>query len=229
MAATFHGLDTIPIFAGLEASDLERLEAISAARELRRGQHLFFEGDPSEGFFVVESGLIKIYKIAPDGREHVLYLIGPGQTFALASLFGAECYLDNAEAVQPSKLWLIAKAPFLNLVQAEPELAVKLLAYLAQWMKRLLALIETLSLKNVEARLAEYLLGRAQADGHHTDEGDIVLTLDVEKKMIAAHLGTISETLSRSLKKLKDRGLIREEGSLLIITDIEGLRKMSEG
>ncbi|MDV2494949.1 MAG: Crp/Fnr family transcriptional regulator [bacterium] len=227
--ATFHGLDTIPIFAGLEVSDLERLEAISAARELGRGQHLFFEGDPSEGFFVVESGRIKIYKIAPDGREHVLYLIEPGQTFALASLFGAECYLANAEAVQPSKLWLIAKAPFLNLVQAEPELAVKLLAYLAQWMKRLLALIETLSLKNVEARLAEYLLGRAQADGHHTDEGDIILTLDVEKKMIAAHLGTISETFSRSLKKLKDRGLIREEGSLIIITDIEGLRKMSEG
>ena len=156
-------------------------------------------------------------------------MIGPGQTFAIASLFGDGLYLANAEAVEPSKLWLIAKAPFLDLVRAEPELAVKLLAYLAQWMKRLLALVETLSLKNVEARLAEYLLGRAQADGHHTDEGDIILTLDVEKKMIAAHLGTISETFSRSLKKLKDRGLIREEGSLIIISDIEGLRKMAAG
>ena len=77
--------------------------------------------------------------------------------------------------------------------------------------------------------MAEYLLGCAQADGHHTDEGDIILTLDVEKKMIAAHLGTISETLSRSLRKLKDRGLIREDGPLIIITDLEGLRKIAAG
>ncbi len=225
---TFLGLKAIPLFAGLEVADLQQLEAIAAPRTLGRGEHLFFEDDPSEGFFAVESGLIKIYKIAPDGREQVPYLIGPGQTFALASIFGDELYLANAEAVQPSKLWLIAKTPFLDLVRAEPELAVKLLAYFAQWMKRLLALVETLSLKNVEARLAEYILSRAQVEGRPTDDG-IVLSLDVEKKMLAAHLGTISETLSRSLKKLKDRGLILEDGSLIIITDVEGLRKMAAG
>ncbi len=80
----------------------------------------------------------------------------------------------------------------------------------------------------MEARLAEYILNRAQVEGRLTDDG-VVLSLDVEKKMIAAHLGTISETFSRSLKKLKDRGLIREEGSLIIISDIEGLRKMAAG
>ncbi len=225
---TSRGLKTIPIFSDLESSDLELLEAVAARRTLRRGEHLFFEDDPSVGFFALESGLIKIYKIAPDGREQVPYFIGPGQTFAIASLFGDGLYLANAEAVEPSKLWLIAKAPFLDLVRAEPELAVKLLAYFAQWMKRLLALVETLSLKNVEARLAEYILSCAQVEGRPTDDG-IVLSLDVEKKMIAAHLGTISETLSRSLKKLKDRGLILEKGSLLIITDVEGLRKMAAG
>lgn len=228
MATTSRGLKTIPIFADLESSDLELLEAVAARRTLRRGEHLFFEDDPSVGFFALESGLIKIYKIAPDGREQVPYFIGPGQTFAIASLFGDGLYLANAEAVEPSKLWLIAKAPFLDLVRAEPELAVKLLAYFAQWMKRLLALVETLSLKNVEARLAEYILSCAQVEGRPTDDG-IVLSLDVEKKMIAAHLGTISETLSRSLKKLKDRGLIREDGPLIIITDLEGLRKMAAG
>ncbi len=225
---TSHGLKTIPIFADLESSDLELLEAVAARRTLGRGEHLFFEDDPSEGFFALESGFIKIYKIAPDGREQVPYFIGPGQTFAIASLFGDGLYMANAEAVEPSKLWLIAKAPFLDLVRAEPELAVKLLAYFAQWMKRLLALVETLSLKNVEARLAEYILSRDQVEGRPTDDG-IVLSLDVEKKMIAAHLGTISETLSRSLKKLKDRGLIREDGPLIIITDLEGLRKIAAG
>jgi CRP/FNR family transcriptional regulator len=228
MATTSRGLKTIPIFADLESSDLELLEAVAAPRTLGRGEHLFFEDDPSEGFFALESGFIKIYKIAPDGREQVPYFIGPGQTFAIASLFGDGLYMANAEAVEPSKLWLIAKAPFLDLVRAEPELAVKLLAYFAQWMKRLLALVETLSLKNVEARLAEYILSRDQVEGRPTDDG-IVLSLDVEKKMIAAHLGTISETLSRSLKKLKDRGLIREDGPLIIITDLEGLRKMAAG
>lgn len=120
------------------------------------------------------------------------------------------------------------KELFIELVQAEPELALKLLAYLAGWMKRLLSLVETLSLKNVEARLAEYLLARAQEVGDMTDEG-LVITFDMEKKMVASRIGTISETFSRTLKKLKDRGLIREENSRIIITDIGGLQKMAAG
>jgi CRP-like cAMP-binding protein len=223
-----HGLSLIPIFASLEPSDLEHLAAIAVSRSLDPGEHLFFDGDPSEGFFAVESGRIKVYKMAPDGREQVLHLVGPGHTFALASLFGEAAYLANAEAVQHSKLWLIPKDPFLELLQTEPELALKLLAYLAGWMKRLLSLVETLSLKNVEARLAEYLLARAEEAGDLTDEG-IVITFDVEKKMVASRIGTISETFSRTLKKLKDRGLIREEDSRIIITDITGLKKMSTG
>ncbi|MFQ6672952.1 MAG: Crp/Fnr family transcriptional regulator [Candidatus Tectimicrobiota bacterium] len=223
-----HGLALVPLFAGLEPSELQRLKAIAVPRVLGRGEHLFFEGDPSVGFFAVESGRIKVYKMASDGREQVLHFVGPGHTFALASLFGEGRYLANAEAVQPTELWLIPRAPFLDLVRAEPELALKLLAYLAGWMKRFLALVEALSFKNVEARLAEYLLVRAREEGRQTN-GGVLLTLDVEKKMIAAHLGTISETLSRSLKKLKDRGLIREEGSHIFITDVEGLRKMAAG
>lgn len=226
--AVSHGLGRIPIFASLEPSDLEHVAAIAVSRSLDGGEHLFFDGDPSQGFFAVESGRIKVYKMASDGREQVLHLVGPGQTFALASLFGEARYLANAEAVQPSKLWQIPKEPFLELVQAEPELALKLLAYLAGWMKRLLSLVETLSLKNVEARLAEYLLARAEETGHLTDEG-IVVTFDVEKKMVASRIGTISETFSRTLKKLKDRGLIREEDSRIIITDIAGLQKMAAG
>lgn len=223
------GLTLIPIFASLEPSDLEHLEAIAEYRSLDGGEHLFFDGDPSQGFFAVESGRIKVYKMAQDGREQVLHLVGPGQIFALASLFGEATYLANAEAIQPTKLWLIPREPFLDLVQAEPELALKLLAYLAGWMKRLLSLVETLSLKNVEARLAEYLLARAKESGHLTDEG-IVFTLDMEKKMVASRIGTISETFSRTLKKLKDRGFIREENSnIIIIIDIAGLKKMATG
>ncbi len=226
--APSHGLALIPIFASLEPPDLEHLTAIAVSRPLVAGEHLFFDGDSSEGFFAVESGRIKIYKMAADGREQVLHLVGPGQTFALASLFGEGAYLANAEAVQPSRLWLIPKEPFLELVRAEPELAFKLLAYLAGWMKRLLSLVETLSLKNVEARLAEYLLARAQEAGDMTDEG-LVITFDVEKKMVASRIGTISETFSRTLKKLKDRGLIREENSRIIIIDIGSLQKMAAG
>ncbi|MDV2496570.1 MAG: Crp/Fnr family transcriptional regulator [bacterium] len=226
--APSHGLALIPIFASLEPPDLEHLTAIAVSRSLAAGEHLFFDGDSSEGFFAVESGRIKIYKMAADGREQVLHLVGPGQTFALASLFGEGAYLANAEAVQPSRLWLIPKEPFLELVRAEPELALKLLAYLAGWMKRLLSLVETLSLKNVEARLAEYLLARAQEAGDMTDEG-LVITFDVEKKMVASRIGTISETFSRTLKKLKDRGLIREENSRIIIIDIGSLQKMAAG
>ena len=223
-----HSLEQIFLFYGLNSSELRGLSEIALPRPLEKGETLFFEGDRSEGFFAVASGLVKVYKVAPDGREQVLHLVGPGQTFAEASLFGDELYPASAEAVQASHLWLIPKQPFLRLLRAEPELSLKLLASMATWMKRLSALVETLSLKNVEARLAEYLLARAREEGQQNDEG-IRLTLDLEKRMIAASLGTIGETLSRSLKKLKDRRLIREEGSEVLITDIDGLRDLAEG
>lgn len=222
------GLQGILAFSGLEAGDLERLEAIVVPRALGRGESLFLEGEPSEGFFAVAEGLIKVYKVAPDGREQVLHLVGPGQTFAEASLFGDGRYPASAEAAEAARLYLVPKGPFLKLLRAEPELALKLLASMATWLKRLSHLVETLSLKNVEARLAGYLLTRAREEGRPTDEG-VALTLDSEKKVIAARLGTISETLSRSLKKLKDRGLIREEGSRLLITDLQGLEELAEG
>jgi CRP/FNR family transcriptional regulator len=222
------GLQSILLFAGLEARDLKRLEAIVVLQVLERGESLFFEGELSEGFFAVAEGLIKVYKVAPEGREQVLHLVGPGQTFAEASLFGDGRYPASAEAAQPSRLWLIPKGPFLKFLQADPEVSIKLLASMATWLKRLSHLVETLSLKNVEARLAQYLLARAHEECRLTEEG-LVLALDSEKKMIAARLGTISETLSRSLKKLKDKGLIREEGSNILITDLEGLRELAEG
>jgi CRP/FNR family transcriptional regulator len=221
-------LKRIFLFADLEAGELERLADIVVPRALRRGETLFFEGEPSDGFFAVADGLLKLYKVAPEGREQVLHLVGPGQTFAEASMFGEGCYPASAEAIQPSELWLVPKGPFLRLLRAEPELALKMLASMAAWLKRLSGLVETLSLKNVEARLAEYLLARAREEGRSTEEG-LLLTLDLEKRMVAAHIGTISETLSRTLKKLKEKGLIREEGSQILITDAEGLQELAEG
>lgn len=221
-------LERIFLFAGLEGREQERLAEVLVARSLGRGEPLFFEGEPSEGFFAVSSGLVKVYKVAPDGREQVLHLVGPGQTFAEASLFGDGSYPASAEAVQPSEVWLVPKAPLLKLLRAEPEISIKMLASMATWLKRLSGLVETLSLKNVEGRLADYLLARAREEGRQRADG-VEITLDMEKRMIAARIGTISETLSRTLKKLKDGGFIREEGSSIVITDPEGLQGLAEG
>lgn len=226
--AKTHELERVILFADLEPGELERLARISVALKLERGEELFFEGDASKGFFAVVEGLIRVYKVAPDGREQVLHLVGPGQTFAEASMFGESRYPASAGAVQPSKLLLIPKGPFLKLLRSEPEIALKLLASMAEWLKRLSGLVETLSLKNVEARLAEYLLARALEEGRPAAEG-VLLTLDMEKRMVAARIGTISETFSRTLKKLKDKGLVREEGPNIFITDLEGLRALAEG
>lgn len=221
-------LERIFLFAGLEPKEQERLAEVLVARSLERGEPLFFEGEPSEGFFAVSSGLVKLYKVAPDGREQVLHLVGPGQTFAEASLFGDGSYPASAEAVQPSEVWLVPKAPLLKLLKAEPEISIKMLASMATWLKRLSGLVETLSLKNVEGRLADYLLARAREEGRPRADG-VEITLDMEKRIVAARIGTISETLSRALKKLKDGGFIREEGSKIVITDLEGLQGLADG
>ena len=212
----------------METLDIQRLKAIAVSRTVGRGEHLFFEGDPSEGFFAVASGLAKIYKMTPDGREQVLRLVGPGECFAESSIFGDKLYPANAEALQPSEVWLIPKAPFLALIRAEPGLALELLSSMAEGIKRLVALVETLTFKDVNARLADYLLASAP-ENDRPGGGNISFSFEVEKKVIAAHLGTVSETLSRSLRNLKDRGFIREEDSRVLITDVEGLQKVAVG
>ena len=208
---------------GLDTEELTRLAAIASVRSWTAGSLMFSQGDRAEGFFVLLSGLVRIYKSSPDGREYTLHRIGPGQMFAEAAVFDTDRYPANAAALEDSQTAFFPRHAFVSLLAESPRLALKIIAGLAAFVREFNQKLEDLSLREVPARLASYLLE------HAAESPDHLVALDQSKTDLAKSLGTISETLSRVLRKMIDRGLVEVDGPSIMILDREGLETVADG
>ncbi len=222
MQVSAQDLRSVPLFAGLDDPQIERVRGIARLIQARRREVIFREGDPVEGIFVLLDGLVKIYKLSPEGKEHILHVIHPGQTFAEAAVFMAGGYPAYAEALQKSRAVLLPKRAFLDLLRTEPEISLRMIAALSRYLKLFADRIEDLSLKDVSARLARWFLRTAEQKGR--DFWD----LEITKAELASQLGTVSETLSRTLRKFREAGWIQVRGRFVKILDREALQAVAE-
>lgn len=211
-----------PLFAGLSDQDLDALMDVARIREHPRGELLFSEGEEAEGFFIVLDGKVKVYKLSPEGKERILHIIHPGGTFAEAAIFGEGLYPAYAEPLQASKLLFLPKENFLNLLKNNGQMAVNMIAGLSMFLRQFANQIEDLTFKDVPSRLARYLMNLSQDGRKET------VLLPISKSQLASNLGTVSETLSRTLRKLSDDDLIRVSGKTFEILDIERLEELAE-
>ncbi len=216
-------IQSIPLFSGLPEDQLRELATIVGVKSYRRGQLIFQEGEEGRGFYVVKSGRVKIYKLSPDGKEQILHIFGPGEPFAEVPVFAGQRYPANAEALEDCRLWFFPRAGFVELIRRHPSLALNMLAMLSLRLRQLVKLVEDLSLKEVPARLAAYLLYTAEEKG--TGQFD----LDIPKSQLANLLGTTPETLSRLLAKLVKEAYIESSGPRIIIKDKLGLQALAAG
>jgi CRP/FNR family transcriptional regulator, dissimilatory nitrate respiration regulator len=189
-----------------------------------KGERIFQEGDPCPGVYCVGSGLVRVYKLAPTGKEHVLHFAEPGHTFAeVAALAGFNCPA-YADAVEDGVCALIPTDRFRRLLDEHPELAAQLLVGMALWVRRLVGQIEDLVLRDATARVARRLL---QADN---TGGRGAFTLPMLKKDLASHLNLTSETLSRTFRRLAEAELIElTDAQQFRILNVEALRDVAEG
>lgn len=214
----------IPLFSGLAEDQVQEIAAIVLDQPFRRGQIIFQEGDEGKGFYVVGAGKVKIYKLAPDGKEQILHIFGPGEPFAEVPVFAGQCYPANAEALEDSRLFFFPRSGFIELIRRHPSLALNMLAVLSRRLRQLAGLVEDLSLKEVPARLAAYFL--YQSDHR---QGAPEFALEIPKGQLASLLGTIPETLSRMLAKMAKEGLIESSGPNIKILDKTGLQELAAG
>lgn len=217
-------LAKIPLFQGLPEAQREKLAWIASSQALDRGALIFSDGDDASGFYVVLSGRIKIYKLAPDGKEQILHLFGPGEPFGEVPVFTGERFPAHAEAMEKSSILYFPRAAFIELVRQEPSLALNMLAVLSKRLRLFTHLIESLSLKEVPGRLAAYLL-------YLSDRSDdpAALRLDIPKGQLASLLGTIPETLSRILGRMAGQGIVEVEGRAIRLLDRSALEELAEG
>ena len=211
----------IPLFSGLLQAQYEALSRISLKRSFLKGARIFSEGDEGTGFYVVAGGRVKIFKVSVEGKEQILHLCGPGETFGEVSVFTGQGFPADAVAALPSTVLFFPRAAFISLIRQDPALALNMMAQLSKRLREFAGLIEDLSLKEVPGRLAKYLLYLGGRDGNNA------VTLDVSKGQLAALLGTIPETLSRILTKLNRQGLIRSRGAQIRILDRRGLEEIA--
>jgi len=221
MMDVIRGLAGMPLFAGLSKEQYEALARIGIRRSFRKGERVFSEGDDGTGFYMVIVGRVKIFKISAEGKEQILHLFGPGESFGEVSVFTGRGFPADAVTSVQTTLLFFPRMAFSALIQKDPALALNMLAQLSTRLRHFADLIEDLSLKEVPGRLAKYLLYLSSMDD------DREVALDVSKGQLASVLGTIPETLSRILAKMHKQGLIRLRGARILILDRRGLEQIA--
>jgi CRP/FNR family transcriptional regulator len=210
-----------PLFSGATDADLDRLLRICRGRDHDKGEQLFADGEPAAGFFIVAAGRVKIYKLSPEGKERILHIVHPGATFAEAAIFGNGLYPAYAEPLVKSHLIFFPKREFLDLLRGDAQIAINMIGGLSRFLRQFATQIEELTFKDVPARLARYLLELGA-------ERKAEVELPISKGALASRLGTVSETLSRTFRKLSDDGIIAVGGKTIRILDAERLADLSE-
>lgn len=211
-----------PLFATLPDDDLRRIADLAVTRRFAKKEAVFREGDRAEGFFIVATGKVKVFKLSGEGKEQILHVLEAGQTFAEAVIFEGGVFPAHAEALADAELLFLPKRPFIELLERRPNVAIRMLASLSRWLKRMTELAESLSLRDVETRLIFYLSEELKTRGIPPRDG-AEFDLPIGKNVLASRLGTVPETFSRTLKKLQDDGLIDVRGKRIRIVSAESL------
>jgi CRP/FNR family transcriptional regulator len=213
----------VPLFEGLPREQIEDLAMIVTDQGFRKGEPIFSEGEDANGFYVVITGRVKIFKLSSEGKEQILHFFGPGEPFGEVPVFTGQHFPAHAEAIEESRVFFFPRKSFVDLIKKNPSLALNMLAVLSKRLRRFAALVDDLSLKEVPGRLAAYLLFMSEQN-----QGSVNLDLTITKAQLASLLGTIPETLSRILGKLSSQGLIETDGRRIRILDQEALRDLAE-
>jgi CRP-like cAMP-binding protein len=211
------------LFHSFTGNEIGLLLTSASLKSVQKGEEIFSEGHDASAFFIVVTGKIKIYKISADGKEHTLHIHSPGDLVAEAAIFDSMVYPASCTALEDTVLVRISREGIINLIKEHPELSLKMMSGYSKRLRQFVAKIEELSLKNIKARLAGYLLENSSVENNN-----MVCRLKYSKKELASLLGTIPETLSRALAFLKQQKLIIEKDNTIVITDPEKLRIFSE-
>jgi len=215
-AAIVFSLRRTPVFAGLAEDDLAMIAGFSLLKSFARGEYLFRQRETAHGFYIVRRGIINVHRVAQDGREQVIHLFRPGESFAENSIVSDEGYLTDARSGGESEVILVPKWEFLQILRQRADISLRMMASMSQHMRGLITTLESIALKDAETRLMNWILRRCPRP---ISRKPAEVAIGMTKAMLSSELGTRQETLSRSLAKLREAGLIVVRGRTLKIPD----------
>jgi CRP-like cAMP-binding protein len=210
-AADLKGLTAAPLFSSLDDAELSAVAATGTVRRHAHAALLFSAGDPADAFFAVMEGHVHLFALNEDGAQSLVTLVGPGETFAEAALFGAGRFPVNAEVQAGAVLVRLDGAAFMKVLRDNQALGFRMLDSLLARQVFLIHEIRRLKAHSPSERLASYLLSLIESNtwpGHGR--------LPVRKQLIASRIGIEPESLSRALRRLDDAGVVCEGDDVLV-------------
>ncbi|MGC9358441.1 MAG: Crp/Fnr family transcriptional regulator [Anaerolineae bacterium] len=211
-------LSEVPYFEGLDARALNAVAAAALRRNYATDAVVFLRGDPCPGLGILEKGTLKGVRTSPDGREQIVEVFQPGEVFGAVSVFIGKPNQLTMIALEPTTIWFIESQTLLDLMERFPTLMHCVVRQLAERVCELVDLVEDLSLRTVEMRLARRLLKEAEENVIQRDRW-------ATQAEIAARLGTVTYVINRALRALEEDGLISVSREAITILDPEGLRE----
>lgn len=210
------------IFCGLDQMALAEVSSHKVMNNYKKGQTIFYQGNPPFGLYCIGHGKIKITKMGNDGKETIVRLATNGDVLGHRSLFSNEVYTATATAIEDTSICFIDKSFILKTLQDQPSIALNLIQKLSKEMGAAEAMSAAMFQKNVRERLAELLLTFSKSYG--IKEGNrIKLDIKLTREELASMIGTASETVIRFITEFKDEGLIEQEGKTIYIKNMDGL------
>lgn len=213
-------LRSLPYLADLTETELAPVAASSRQLSFERGGRVLDEGEPCLGLYFVISGRVKIFKLSIEGREQILRVMGPGETFNEVPAIDGGPNPASVEAMEPSAIGLVPRAEFEHALKASPALSWKLLQQFAGRLRVFVELVAELSLMSIEERLARLLLLSSQGSRE---------PLRVTQQEMAAMAGTTREVAARALRSLEERGAIRRTEGRVEVVDPAALAAAAQG
>lgn len=215
------------LFGELNETELQALAEHAIERRLARDEILFLAGDEAQGLFVIVSGALRAFREGVDGREQVIHVERAGATIAELPVFDDKPYPSTAAAEEETVVLFLDKREVKTLCLKYPLIALAALKLLAGRLRKCAELVEALSLREVDQRLARWLLNEARARGVRRGE-TLEVALVLTNQQIAARIGSVREVVSRALNRLQSNGLIVIEGRTVRISDEAALSVYAE-
>lgn len=220
MSIQLEYLKNILYFSGVSFAELESISKLVFEKTADRAEMILLEGEPAENLYFVASGVVKVFKTSVEGKEQILSIVRPGESFNDISIFDSKPNPVSAQAMGPVLLYGIKRNEMEAIVQNHPQIALNVIKVLVKRVRHLLSLIEDLSFKHVIGRVAKILI-------EHIG-GEMGRGPRLTQQEMAAMAGTVREVVGRSLKELEEAGAIKLDRHRIIITDKAALQKIIE-
>lgn len=217
-------LSSIPLFEDLTIDELQKIISFTKKKSISKGSHVFFKDEPLESVYFIETGIVKIYKTDINGKEQIVSLLKAGDMFPHVGFFQSHNYPANALVVEDASFLYLSTSHLKEIILRYPEVGMKLFNVMEDKIIELQNSLEAQVLNNAYDQVVKLLLRLHHAHGILQEDGTYLLPLHVTQNEIAQMIGAARETVSRSLSKMRKKGLIAEGDKGYLLLDVEALK-----